>query len=251
MANIVEFGGATHVALDGLTTERLLQVGATHVVCASDLLVIGPSRRDALEHERARRAWWNSTEEWDKLYSSDVHWEPPIALWVSASLHERVNLWRICSWLRHFGFAHHDIFILDFDPVPPSRAANREVLARPFTCSESVSDHADAVLLDRLGKARPWPPERYDCAVRLWDSYVDENPLSFAESCRAGVEGFPELAPLWAFLSCFFPRRTAEGDLRLSRFDEITLSRLSTERGFRAYETDPRREKSAVVNGSP
>ncbi|WP_437548888.1 hypothetical protein WME97_01500 [Sorangium sp. So ce367] len=92
-----------------------------------------------------------------------------------------------------------------------------------------MSDHADEVLLNRLGKASPWPPERYDRAVRLWDSYVDENPLSFAESCRAGVEGFPELAPLWAFLSCFFPRRTAEGDLRLSRFDEITLSRLSTE----------------------
>ncbi|WP_437897462.1 hypothetical protein [Sorangium sp. So ce124] len=229
MATIVELGGATHVAFDGLTTERLLQLGATHVVRASDRLVIGPSRRDALEHARARCEWWNSTAEWDKLYSSDVHWEPPIALWVSASLHERVNLWRTCGWLRHLGFAHHDIFVLDFEPVPPSRAASREMLARPFTCSESVSDHADEALLDRLGKAQSWSGERLEHAIRLWDSYVDENPLSFAASCRAGVEGFPELAPLWAFLSCFFPRRTAEGDLRLSRFDEIILSRLSTE----------------------
>ena len=81
-------------------------------------------------------------------------------MWVSASLHERVNLWRTCSWLRHLGFAHHDIFVLDFEPVPPSRAASRELLARPFTCSESVSNHADEVLLDRLGKARPWSGER-------------------------------------------------------------------------------------------
>ena len=77
MANLIELGGATHVALDGLTTERLLQLGATHVVCASDRLVIGPSRPDALEHARARRAWWDSTEEWDKLYSSDVTGSPP------------------------------------------------------------------------------------------------------------------------------------------------------------------------------
>ncbi|WP_438015143.1 hypothetical protein WMF18_30250 [Sorangium sp. So ce315] len=226
MGNLVDIGGATHVAFDGLTAEQLLQLGATNVVRASDRLVIGPSRRDALEHVRARRMWWNS-EGWDKVYSSDVHWEPPIALWVSASLHERVNLWRTCGWLRHLGFAHHDIFVLDFEPVPPSRAASREVLTRPFTCSESVSDHADEVLLDRLGKARPWSGKRYERAIRLWESYVDENSLPFVESCITGVEGFAELAPLWALLSCFFPKKTVESRLRLSRFDEIVFSRLT------------------------
>ncbi|WP_437893418.1 hypothetical protein [Sorangium sp. So ce124] len=229
MASVVDVGGGTHVAFDGLTTEQLLQVGATNVVCASDRLIVGSSRRDALEHVRARRAWWNSTKEWDKAYSSDVHWEPPITLWVSASLHERVNLWRICSWLRHLGFAHHDIFVVDFEPVPPSRAASREVLARPFTCSESVSDHADEVLLDHLGKARPWSRERHENAIFLWESYVDENPVQFVDSCVRGVEGFPELASLWTLLSCFFPRKTAEGSLHLSRFDEHTLALLSIE----------------------
>ncbi|WP_437306027.1 hypothetical protein [Sorangium sp. So ce388] len=229
MLNLVDIGRATHVAFDGLTTEQLLQIDATDVVRASDRLIIGPSRRDALEHARARRVWWGSTEEWDKLYSSDVHWVPPIVLWVSASLHERVNLWRACSWLRQLGIEHHDIFVLDFEPVPPSRAASREVLTRPFTCSESVSDHSDEVLLERVGKALPWPRERYDRAVRLWDSYVDENPLPFVENCLHGVEGFSELAPLWALLSRFFPRRTAEGSLRVSRFDELLLALLSTE----------------------
>jgi hypothetical protein len=148
---------------------------------------------------------------------------------LKSSLHERVNLWRTCSWLRHMGIALHDALILDFDPVPPSRTRIDEKPMRPFDCTASVSDHADEVLLERLDKARPWSWERHDHAVRLWDSYVDADPLPFVESCFLGVEGFPELAPLWALLSCFFPRRTAEGDLRLSRFDELILTVLSSE----------------------
>ncbi|KYF69355.1 hypothetical protein BE15_01615 [Sorangium cellulosum] len=225
-ANIL---GATHVAFDGLTMEHLSQLGATHVVRVSDRLVVGPSRRDALEHARARQMWWSSTEPWDKLYSPDVRWELPIVLWVSASLHERVNLWRTCSWLRRLGIAHHDVLVLEFDPVPLSSAASREVLTRPFTCSESVSDHPDEVLLERIEEARPWPRERYDRAVSLWDMYVDEDPAPFVESCVRGVQGFPELAPLWALLSRFFPARTTEGSLRLSRFDELIFALLSKE----------------------
>ncbi|MGK4000640.1 hypothetical protein [Sorangium sp. So ce1024] len=229
MANIIDIGGATHVAFDGLTAERLLEIGATNVVRASDRLLTGPSRRDVLEHARVRRVWWDSDEEWDQLYSPNVQWELPVTLWVSASLHERVNLWRTCSWLRHLGIAHHDVLIIDLEPVPLSSAADREVLTRPFSCSESVSDHADEVLLDRLSKARPWSVERHDRAIRLWESYVDDNPLPFVESCINGVEGFVELAPLWALLSRFFPRKAAEGGLRLSRFDEIVFALLSSE----------------------
>ncbi|MGK3995451.1 hypothetical protein [Sorangium sp. So ce1024] len=92
-----------------------------------------------------------------------------------------------------------------------------------------MSDHPDDVLLERLHNARPWPSERHDQAVLLWDSYADVDPLPFVESCTRGVEGFPELAPLWALLSCFLPRRTAEGALRLSRFDELILAILSAE----------------------
>ncbi|WP_437878384.1 DUF1835 domain-containing protein [Sorangium sp. So ce513] len=230
---------ATHVTFDTPTTERLVQLGATNVVRASDCLIIGPSRRDPHEHTRTREAWLSSSEEhsdtdesgqkWDRLHSSDVRWEPPVVVWVSASLHERVNLWRTCSWLRHLGIAHHDVLVLDFEPVPPSRAASQGILARPFTCSESVSDHPDEILLDRLDKTQPWSAERYDRAIRLWDSYVDENPSLFVESCISGVEGFAELAPLWALLSCFFPRKTAEGGLRLSRFDKMVFTLLSSE----------------------
>ncbi|WP_437954964.1 hypothetical protein WME76_25820 [Sorangium sp. So ce119] len=170
--------------------------------------------------------------------------EPPIALWVSASLHERVNLWRTCSWLRRLGIAHDDVLFVEFDPVPLPSAASREVLTRPFTCSESVSDHPDEVLLERIQEARPWPSERYDRAVSLWDMYVDEDPAPFVESCVRGVEGFPELAPLWALLSRFFPARTREGSLRLSRFDELLFVLLSTQwktpLDLVAHESEPR-----------
>ncbi|AUX34734.1 MULTISPECIES: DUF1835 domain-containing protein [Sorangium] len=219
----------THVAFDTPTMERLSYIGATNLVRASDCLIIGPSRRDAVEHARAREEWWNIGEEWDRLYSSDVRWEPPVVVWVSASLHERVNLWRTCSWLRHLGIPHSDVFLVDFEPVPLSSAASREVLTRPFSCSESVSDHSDEFLLERIGNACPWPRERHDRVIGLWDSYVDETPLPFVESCIRGVEGFPELASLWALLSCFFPRKPAHGSLRLSRFDELVFALLSTE----------------------
>jgi hypothetical protein len=92
-----------------------------------------------------------------------------------------------------------------------------------------VAHHPDEALLDHLAHARPFSRERYDQAVSLWEMYTDENPLPFVQCCLRGVEGFPELAPLWAFLSCLFPRKTPEGVLRLSRFDELLLSILSGE----------------------
>ncbi|WP_437313706.1 hypothetical protein [Sorangium sp. So ce385] len=92
-----------------------------------------------------------------------------------------------------------------------------------------MSDHDDEVLLGRLSKAQPWSRERHERAIRLWENYVDENPLPFVENCITGVEGFAELAPLWTLLSCFFPRKTSEGALRLSRFDEIVFTLLSSE----------------------
>ncbi|WP_437930246.1 hypothetical protein WMF37_13770 [Sorangium sp. So ce291] len=239
MADTTVLDTSTHVAFDTPTTERLLQLGALNVVRASDCLLIGPSRRDAMEHARTREAWFSLSEEpsdtdesgekWDRLYASDVRWDLPVAVWASSNLSERVNLWRTCSWLRCLGIPSSDVLVLEFDPVPPARPRSHEQTTRPFDCSTSVSDHPDSVLLERLDRARPWPPERYDRAVRLWGSYVDENPLPFVESCAQGVADFPELAPLWALLSCFFPRRTTSGALRLSRFDELILTILSAE----------------------
>jgi hypothetical protein len=236
---------ATHVAFDPPTADRLVQLGATNVVRVSDCLVIGPSRRDPVEHNRLRETWLalsedhsdrnDSGEKWDRLYSPDVRWELPVVLWVSVSLHERVNLWRACSWLRHIGIACSDVIVTEFEFVYGTRASPPESPIVPrFNCSASVADHLDKVLLDRLDESCPWPVERYDRAVRLWESYTDEDPLAFVESCMAGVEGFPELAPLWGLLSCFFPRKTTEGALRLSRFDELILTILSAE----DYKTD-------------
>jgi hypothetical protein len=239
MAEVTALQTATHVAFDTPTAERLAQLGATNVVRASDCLIVGPSRRDAAAHVRAREAWSCLSEDpadtddlgekWDRLYSSDVRWDTPVALWTSSNLNDRVNLWRACSWLPHVGIRCRDILVLEFEPVPPSATRSGERPARPFDCSTSVSDHPDDRLLERLGTAHAWPPERYEQAVRLWDSYTDENPLPLVEICTRGVEGFPELARLWALLSCFFPRRTAEGVLRLSRFDELILTILSAE----------------------
>ncbi|MGK4000641.1 hypothetical protein [Sorangium sp. So ce1024] len=227
MADHPTLHNATHVAFDTPTAEQLLRMGASSVVLASDCLIIGPSRQSAEEHMRARETFWCSSEKFDRLYSSDVRWEPPVVLWASSSVHERVNLWRACSWLRRLGIACGDIFILEFEPLPP--AGIPEEPMPPFDCSSSVSDHPDDVFLEHVDNAQSWPRERYERAIRLWDSYVDENPSPFVESCIRGVEGFSELAPLWALLSCFFPRNTTEGVLRLSRFDELLLTILSIE----------------------
>jgi hypothetical protein len=218
---------ATHVAFDAATVDRLLQIGATNVVRTSERLIIGPNRRDPVEHARARRAWWDSSEAWDQLYSSDVHWNLPIVLWVSANIDERVNLWRTCSWLRRAGIVYRDVLILEFGPEVWSSRARAP---KPqFECTGSVAHHSNEHLSERLAQAHAWPRARYDRAVSLWDRYVDANPLRFAQTCARGLNGFPELAGLWAFLSSFFPRRSAEGALLLSRFDELLLTVLSTE----------------------
>jgi hypothetical protein len=216
---------ATHVAYDSATTDRLRQLGATNVVRAADCLVIGPSRRDPVEHARARRAWWNSSEEWDRLYSPEVHWERPVVVWVSASIAQRVNLWRTCSWLRHVGVASRDVLIVEFEALP--RPKIPEEAFPSFECTASVADHPDKVLLARLARARPFSTARYDRAVKLWDRYTDEDRSRFVSSCSRGVKGFPELAALGKLLSCFFPRRTSRGVLRLSRLDELILTILS------------------------
>lgn len=227
MTSLPTLRSATHIAFDSATTERLLRLGATNVVRASDCLIVGPSRRDALEHARARQTWWKSSEQWDRLYLPEVRWEPPVVVWVSASIVERVNLWRTCSWLRHLGIATRDIRILEFDAIPLSGMPMEPMPS--FDCTASVADHPDKLLLERLARARPFSQARYDRAVSLWDRYTDKDPLLFITSCLHGVKGFHELAPLWRFLSCLFPRRTPEGTLRLSRLDELILTNLSGE----------------------
>ncbi len=227
MTNLRDFTSATHVVVEPVATERLSALGATNVVRASDCLLLGPSRRDALEHARARQAWWNSSEEWDRLYSPEVRWEAPVVVWVSASIVERVNLWRICSWLGHVGIATRDILILEFAALP--RPEFPEEPFPSYECTASVADHTDEVLLQQFARARPFSQTRYNRAVSLWNKYTDENPTAFVRRCRRGVTGFPELAPLWTFLSCLFPRRTPEGALRVSRLDELILAILSGE----------------------
>lgn len=230
----------THITFDPPAEDRLVKLGATNIVLAHESLLIGPSRRDPPEHVRTREVWFSSQEEcsgkdesgesFDRLHSSDVRWEPPIVLWTTQSLDHRVNLWRTCSWLRDLRIPCSDVLIVELEPVYGAMKRFPEPPRRPqFDCRGSVAHHPDEVLLDRLDKACPWPVERYDGAVRLWDSYADENLLPFVESCARGVEGFPELAPLWGLLSCFFPRRTTEGTLRLSRYDDLILSILSVE----------------------
>lgn len=218
---------ATHVTFDSPTTERLLRLGATNVVRASDRLIVGPSRRDPMEHTRARQAWWNSSEQWDRLYLPEVHWKAPVVVWASASIVDRVNLWRTCSWLRQLRIAARDVRIIEFDRMLPSKPPEEPMPS--FDCTSSVANHPDKALLERLAEARPFSLARYDRAVNLWDKYTDEDPSRFVRSCLRGIKGFPELAPLWTFLACLFPRMTPEGSLRLSRLDELLLTILSGE----------------------
>jgi hypothetical protein len=214
----------THLAFDTSTTERLQKLGATNVVRAADMLLIGPSRGDGAEHARLRRAWWGSSDEWDRLHAADVRWEPPIAIWASTSPADRVNRWRACRRLRDAGLSYRDVLIVDLERAP---CGNPDY--DPLRCSESVSDHPDEVLLARLGEARPWPRARYDRAVDLWRRYVDADPSGFARTCVRGLAGFPELPTVWFLVSSFFPRQMPDGALHLSRFDELLMNRLSTD----------------------
>ncbi len=218
---------ATHVVFESLTGDRLSQLGATNIIAANDCLLIGPCRFDPLDHARAREAWWSSPERWEHLYSAEVRWEPPVVLWVAASLVERVNSWRTCSWLRSRGIAADDVAVLELDPVPPRRTPAPP--PPPFNCIASVSHHPDEVLLQRLAEARSISEVRYAQAASLWASYTAPDPTPFVEACLRGVEGFPELPALWMLLSAFFPRTAPAGGLRLGRFDELLLSLLSDE----------------------
>lgn len=223
--NALSIRSGTHVAFDTPTAERLVKLGASNVVRAADNLLLGPSRRDAQAHARLRSAWWKSTEEWDRLYAPDVRWEPPVVVWVSASLAEHVNLWRTCSLLRDVGLSHRDVLILDLDRAPGGDPDHD-----PLGCSQTVAYRPDEVLLARLAEARPWPRARYNHAVNLWLRYVDPDLSGFARTCVRGLAGFPELATVWSLVSSFFPRRTRDGALHLSRFDELLMmNRLSTD----------------------
>jgi hypothetical protein len=217
---------ATHVALDTATSERLQALGATNVVRAGDMLLIGPSRGEGVEHARLRKAWWSSSEseEWDRLYAPEVRWESPVAIWASQGPADRVNLWRACRRLRDAGLSHRDVLIVDL-----GHASRGNPDYDPLRCSESVSDHGDDVLLERLGEARPWPRARYDRAVDLWRRYVDADPSGFARACVDGLAGFPELSTVWFLVSSFFPRKMPDGSIHLSRFDELLMNRLSTD----------------------
>jgi hypothetical protein len=210
---------------ESLTGDRLSNLGATNVIAANDGLLIGPSRLDPIEHARARQAWWRSSEKWDPLDSAEVRCEPPVVLWVAASLGEKVSSWRVCSWLRSRGIAASDVTVVALDPVPPRRTPVEP--PPPFNCTASVCHHPDDVLLERFAEARPLSEARYEQAAVLWASYTAPDLAPFVAECSRGVPGFPELAPLWMFLSALFPRKTADGALRLSRFDQLLLTLLS------------------------
>lgn len=229
MSRLPAIQSATHVAFESITADQLSRLGATNVVRANDCLVIGPSRGDPLEHERERDAWWASPagEKLDLLYSPHVRWAPPVVVWVSASIVQRVNLWRSCKWLRHLGIAAKDVYVLEFEPVPPRKP--REGPQPPFNCTASVSHHPDEVLLERFARARPFSRRKFERAASLWDNYTREDPRSFFRACLRGAEGFPELASVWGLLSNFFPGRMRQGALHLSRFDERLLSILTPE----------------------
>lgn len=216
---------ATHVVFDPSVSERLEKLGAVNVVCAGDATLVGPSRRSAGEHARVREAWWGMADDGDRLHALDIRWEPAIVLWASRSPRDRVNLWRACARLRQARIPPGGVFIIELGP----KGWNGEGPPPRVECSESVADHPDEVLSERLRRSRAVRPARYDRAVSLWDKYADSDLGRFARACARGVRGFPELASVWAVLSAFFPRRTPEGRLRPSRFDELLLGLLSDE----------------------
>ena len=198
-----------------------------NVAHAYERLAVGPSRRDVVEHVRAREAWFGCADAGDDLYTAEGRWETPVVLWATPCLHDRLSLWKTCGWLRDRGIARRDVLIVDLPPR--TRSPGAPPRAEPFDCGDSVLHQPDEVLRAQLAVARPWSRERYDEAVRLWEQYVSADPRRFARRCARGVPGFLELGPLWVFLSRFFPRLSADRSLRLGRYDDLLLGALSAE----------------------
>jgi hypothetical protein len=217
---------ATHVVFQPEMSERLSALGAARVVCAADNLVVGPSRLDAVEHAQARAAWWGSAEDaGDGLVTAGLRWAPPVAVWTTASLLDRLNLFRTCARLRRLRVRPRDVLIVDFG-LRPWRG---EGSPPRFRCSDWIDAHDDDALLARLSCARPFSPARFDRAVSLWEKYAGPSPLRFACMCARGVPGLPELSSLWSLLAAFFPRQAPGGTLHLSRFDDLLLGVLGGE----------------------
>jgi hypothetical protein len=220
---------AIHLALDPFTPDGLAALGVTNVARVTECLLVGPCALDPADNARQRHAYWtlwgsDSHEEWDRLYAPDVGWDRPVVVWVSSSATQRLNLWRILHYLRHRGVAQQDVHVVE--TAPRVRA---EPSPFPIDCADSVTDHPDEVLLALLAQAEPWPGERYDRAVQLWETFVDPDPSRFALLCAHGEESFPELGDLWLLLSCYYPRRGVDGALRLSVFDGLIFATLSAE----------------------
>lgn len=218
---------AVHVAFDSAVPEVLSEVGALHVVRVSDSLLMGPCRADHQENRRARLAWDSTWNQFDQLCEPGIDWQRPIVLWVAESMSQRVSLWRVCNWLSQLGVPASAVYLLSFEAAPPRRPTAK---ARPpFDCTASVAHHPEEVLLERLARASAIPRTSYEQAARLWEEYAAPDPRPFVEHCLVGLEGWPELGPLWSFLSSFFPRRHADGVLRVSRYDDLLLLALSEE----------------------
>lgn len=239
----------THVAFEPHTAETLSRLGAVHVVRASDRLLIGPSRRDPGEHARAREeVLGSSDEEWDQLYSPRVRWQPPIVVWVSASIEERVNLWRTLHWLRRLGLSHSEVIPVEMERLPRKSASNEP--QPPFDCDASVSDHPDQAILDRLGSAHPWPRGRFDRAARLWETYVDRLAQWAAHGESPALERTTGPRPD-VEMNAFAYRLTARGARILERgLDRVTDGPVLPIAGVEAYSESGRwvvREDGALA----
>lgn len=218
---------ASHVTFESVTAEQLSGIGAITVLSALDNGLIGPCRPDPEEHRRARLAYWGrADDEGEEVRPSEIAaLQTPVVVWASRSLRQRVNLWRLCNWLRRAGIAAGDVHVLSFERVAPMRPRTRPL--PPFDCSPSVSHYADEVLIERLNASSPVSKDHFDRAATLWELYTGEDPTPFVNVCLQGEDGFPEVGPVWKLLGSFFPRRTADNGVRLSRLDELLLHVLT------------------------
>jgi hypothetical protein len=129
---------ATHVAFDMPTVDRLSKLGAMNVVRASGRLIVGPNRLEPEEHARVRAGFFGSPDgDGDQLDSSEVRWQPPVAVWLSGSLQERVSLWRVLHRLHALGIPHPNVFPIDVETVAPAGVGEGSSSARSIAVDPS------------------------------------------------------------------------------------------------------------------
>jgi hypothetical protein len=191
--------------------------GATRadLLCAHDLLTVGPCDADPERHLELRRAFRSGPDDWMRPLAPEelraaVASDRPIGGWATTTYDDVVWLWWALDTLGRLGAERQRIVLSRPRPADPH--AN---------VGGSTPDEGQAALTAATGVS----DEQLHDAAELWRRFASPSPLAFDEGRRRGSAAFPELTASAELHGAWFPRLTG-GRLHLSELDELLLARL-------------------------